>query len=117
MQYSVLGVREFHYVHNQPIVARYILSDKGLLNELDERFDFPAKTDAIVGATPALLHEYEHVLRFRDTRIYHREYQQAARKIKEGITELVALRLLEGQDNYIIREDTLSNLDKGDTWQ
>lgn len=116
MQYAVLGVREFHYIYNRPIVARYILCDGTLLKELNERFDFPPELDSIVSATPSVLREYEHVIRFRDTKIFDPAIKAAVRKIHEGISELVMLRSLAGEDKYVIREDTLNNLDEGDTW-
>ena len=110
MMKQILGVRELRYRVNEPIVARYIICDGELLDELDERFDFRAKPDTVIGATQSLLHEYEHVIRFRDTRVYHDAYQQAIRKVKEGIAELVALRLLEGEDQFVIQEDTLAHM-------
>jgi len=116
MRLQVLGVREFHYVYNRPIVARYIISDVSLREQLNERFYDPAGFDEIVSATPAILREYGGVLRFRDTKIFDPAIKAAVRKIHEGIKELVMLRALEGEDRYMIREDTIGNLNEENTW-
>jgi len=116
MQLQVLGVREFHYVYNRPIVAWYILCDVPLLKELNQRFYDSAELTECVFASPNILREYETVLRFRDTKIFDPAIKAAVRKIHEGIKELIMLRALAGEDRYTIREDTLNNLNEENTW-
>ena len=111
MQLQVLGVREFHYVYNRPIVARYILCDKSLIEELNRNYFPDIDTDEIVGAPLSVLREYESVMRFRDTKIFDPAIKAAVRKIHDGIKELIMLRALAGEDRYIIREDTIGNLE------
>lgn len=120
MAMQVLGVREIHYRANEPLMARYLICDVSLLERLNSRLDIDTGTEAgrsaLVAASPELLKEYEHVIRFRDTRIYHTAYNRAIRKIQSGVRELVALRVLEGNDQYILKEGTLGTLNEGTTW-
>jgi uncharacterized cupin superfamily protein len=70
----------------------------------------------IVSAPLSVLQGYEKVMRFRDTKVFEPGIKAAVRKIHEGIRELIMLRALEGEDRYVIREDTISNLNEGDSW-
>lgn len=108
---QVIGVREFHYQINRPVKVRYIVVDEPFLKELNNRFDFDPFT---IESVPAgVFQEYKKVMRFRDTQIFDPAIKIALKKIQEGITELVMLRLLAGDDPYTLTEGTLDAIEGG----
>jgi hypothetical protein len=112
---NLFGVREFHYRYNQPIVVRYIFSDLDTLRDLDEKFFADLSGSDLASADLNTLKDYEQVIRFRDTMIFDPAIKASLRKIHEGISELIAYRLLAGEDKHVLREDTLGNLfEQGD---
>lgn len=109
---DLFGVREFHYKYNQPLLVRYVFSDSDLLSELNERFYPNTLSEGLASADLSTLKEYQAIIRFRDTQVFDPQVKSALRKIHEGITELISYRLLAGEDKYLLREDTLDNMER-----
>lgn len=86
---------------------RYILVDESLKDWLNDFYFQGIEPNTIVRVPQQVFEEYKAVIRFRDTLLYEPQIKAALRKIQEGITELIAYRLLSGQDPYIVREDFL----------
>ena len=108
---NVLGIREFTYRYNEPISVRYVVLDDVLLRELNDKY-YPFARPFEIQAVPLeVFDEYKGVIRFRDTKVFDAPLKQATRKVYEGLKEIVMYRMLAGDDRYVVREDTLANME------